>query len=1092
MRKLVVALLGLVCAVISMFAQSSLATINGVVIDAQGGNVAGATITANQEATGEHFTVKTNEAGFYSIPNLAVGAYSVSIAKEGFRRSVHPNIMLTTGIVLALGAKLEIGAVTETVSVSAEAPLVESRTSDTGQLIESKNISDLPLSDHRTMNVVALTPASVYVGYNSGQKPNVSLAGGRTQSQMIWIDGGTDANMRMGIGQMDLDPPVDAVQEVRLISTNYSAEYGGSAGGVIVETTKSGTNEFRGSVFEYFRNNATDAPGFFAPIVNGNKVIPELRSNVFGGVLGGPIKHNKTFFFFATQFRPLRTGSVETLTAPTALERVGNFSHSVSAGKPVILYDPASTVTAGTVSTRMPFPNATIPTSRLDPAGLKAASYYPLPNVGTNTASGNMVTALNAKFYEAKVDHSFNDNNRVMVRYIYDNENTNTTSIYPDPAADPTGFLPAHENMFNASYTRVFSATKVNSLRWEFSNRYSHAETHGLGDGYAAKIGIPNLSPDAFPNFNPAGYGQLGSTAQERRQYPILQNEIVDDYSWVHGKHSLKFGFESNHEVNHEVNLPTVSGSFGFSTQSTGLPGNAATGNAMASMLIGDPISFAESQTPVLNRVMWYLGAFAQDDWTVSSRLTLNLGLRWETDTPMSDSHNIFNGFDPNAINPVSGTPGVVKFMGLNGYRTTAYNGDHNNFGPRFGYAWKPFRSERTVFRGGFGIFYAHPFDAGVPNQATLGFGTNISITSPDNGLTFPFTLSQGPGTYTTTPLNDSFGAVPVGKTPTTAVTYFDVGRRTGYSEQFNFSIQHQLSGSMVIEASFIGNEGRKLPNATININQIAPSVLGPGHSTQAWRPFPQFNGVSIITPDFATSNYYGGFVRFQKRFSKGLNFNASYTRSKFLDASTEAGNTLGNNNGPYSNYYDRRADYGPSANDIPNRFVFSAVYELPFGRGKQWVSQGAAALIIGGWSLSTVTTVQSGPPVTVIAATNSCDCFSSGSLRPNVSGNPNLNNPTVAQWFNTGVFSQPAIYTFGNEGVGIIRAAGIFDTDLALQRSFSIKERFKLHLRGEFFNATNHTNFGLPNTTFGSSTFGQVTSAGPARQVETSLHLDF
>jgi hypothetical protein len=1069
-----------------------LATISGVVTDTQGALVAGASVTAAQLATGEHFAVTTNSSGFYSIPNLTVGAYSLTIEQSGFRRYVRGNITLTTGEVLALDARLELGAATEIMNVSAEAPLIESRTSDLGQFIESKSISDLPLGDHRTMNVVALSAGSVYVGYTVTGKPNFSLAGGRTQSQMIWIDGATDANMRMGIGQMDLDPPVDAVQEIKILSNNYSAEYGGSAGGVVVETTKSGGNQFKGSLFEYFRNDAMDAPGFFAPVINGKKVKPELRSNVFGGVIGGPIKKNKTFFFFALQRRPLRTGAVETVVVPTALQRAGDFSQTLSGGKLVPIYDPNSNATVNGVTTRTPFAGNVIPASRLDPAGLKAAAYYPLPNVNSNTAQGNIVNGLGAKFYEVKIDHSFNDRNRVTGRYIYDNEDTNVTSIYPTPAADPATFTLAHSHVWMGSYTRVFSPTMVNNLRWEFSNRLSHAESLGLGGGFPAKLGIPNLADTAFPNFNPSGFGQLSSNAQERRQYPILQNEIVDDFSWVRGKHSLKFGWEMNREVNHETNLPTVSGSFGFSTQTTGLPGNAATGNSIASLLVGIPNSFAENQTPVLNRMMWYLGAFFQDDWTVSPSLTLNLGVRWETDTPMHDTHNVFNGFDPNAINPVSGTPGVVKFAGINGFPSNAYRGDYNNFGPRVGFAWKPLHSETTVVRGGFGIFYSHPFDAGVPNQATLGFSTNISITSPDNGLTFPFTLSKGPGTYTLAPLNDSFGAVPVGQTPTTAVTYFDQGRRAGYSEQFNLTVQHQLPGNQLVEVSFLGNDGRKLPNATLSINQIAPSVLGPGRSTQAYRPFPQFSNVSIITPDLATSNYYAGLIRYEKRFSQGLSAGASYTRSKFLDASTEAGNTLGANNGPYSNYYNRRADYGYSANDVPNRFVFHAVYELPFGRGKRWLAKGPAAAIVGGWSLSDVFTWQSGAPVTVVDQTNSCLCNSSGSQRPNVSGNPNLSDRTVRMWFNTSVFSQPANYTFGNEGVGIIRAAGVFDTDVSIQRSFQVRERMRLQARGEFFNVTNHTNFGLPNTTFGSPTFGQVTSAGNARQVEISMRLEF
>ena len=1074
------------------FPQDVQATVSGVVTDPQGATVPGAKVTANQVATGEHFSVTTNASGFYSISNLAVGQYTVTIEQTGFKRYIRENIVLTTGQVLGLDAKLELGATTETMTVTAEAPLVETRTSDQGQFIESKSISDLPLGDHRTMNVVELTAATVYVGYNSGEKPNFSLAGGRTQSQMIWIDGVTDANMRMGIGQMDLDPPVDAVAEIKILSNNYSAEFGGSAGGVVVEATKSGTNEFRGSVFEYFRNNAMDAPGFFAPVVNGEKLKAELRSNVFGGVIGGPIRKNKTFFFFAVQARPLRTGAVETVVVPTPLQRTGNFSQTLSGGKVVPIYDPTSNTTVNGVTTRTQFAGNIIPKTRLDPVGLKAIAYYPLPNLNANTASGNIVNGLNSKYYEIKVDHSFNEQNRVTGRYLYDSENTTVTSIYPDPGADPGAPLLAHSNVFMASYTHVFSPTMVNNLRWAFSNRYAHAITLGLGGDYATKIGIPNLSNDAFPNFNPSGYGQLSSTAQERRQEPILQNQIVDDLSWVRGKHSLKFGWEMNREINHEINLPTVSGSFGFSALTTGLPGSASTGNSIASMLTGIPYTFAENQTPVLNREMWYLGAFVQDDWTVSRNLTLNLGLRWETDTPMHDTNNIFNGFDPTTINPVSGTPGVVTFAGINGYPSDGYRGDYNNFAPRVGFAWKPFHSETTVIRGGFGIFYSHPFDAGVPNQATLGFSTNISITSPDNGLTFPFTLSQGPGNYTLAPLNDSFGAVKVGQTPTTAVTFFDRGRRTGYAEQFNFTVQHQLPGNTVLEASFIGNEGRKLPNSTMSINEIAPSVLGPGHTSQAYRPFPQFSNVSIITPDLATSNYYGGFLRVEKRFSKGLNLGASYTRSKFLDGSTEGGNTLGNNNGPYSNYYNRRADYGYSANDVPNRFVLHAVYELPFGKGKAMLTNGPAAAIVGGWSLSDVITWQSGAPVTAVDQTNSCLCFSTGSQRPNVSGNPNLSNRTVAEWFNVALFSQPANYTFGNEGVGIIRAAGIVANDVSLQRGFRIRERATLQARGELFNVTNHTNFGLPNTTFGSATFGQVTSAANPRQIELSLRLLF
>ncbi|MGH9665588.1 MAG: hypothetical protein ACRD9L_14280, partial [Bryobacteraceae bacterium] len=387
----------------------------------------------------------------------------------------------------------------------------------------------------------------------------------------------------------------------------------------------------------------------------------------------------------------------------------------------------------------------------------------------------------------------------------------------------------SHVSIYHAAWTHVFGPAKVNDLRFEYGNRLNHTQVAGTGQDYAAKLGLQRVPANAFPNFAPAGYTGLGSTGQERRQYPIVQYQLVDDYSWILGKHAIKFGGEMRRSRDHEVNLPTPSGSFQFATQATGLPGNAATGNSLASMLLGIPNSFSENQTDALDRFSWYLAGFVQDDWTVSRDLTLNLGLRWETDTPMKDSNNRFNGFDSQEINPVSGTPGVVKFMGVNGFRTNGYNGDWNNFGPRFGFAWKPFGSQSTVVRGGYGIFFAHPFDSGVPNQASLGFSTSISITSPDNGLTFPFYLRDGtPTTAAAQPvLDDSFGAVPVGKTPSTAVTYFDPSRRTGYAHQFNLGVQRQLPGSMVVEVSFLSNDGRKLPNSSVSINQILPSVLG-------------------------------------------------------------------------------------------------------------------------------------------------------------------------------------------------------------------------------------------------------------------------
>ena len=510
-------------------------------------------------------------------------------------------------------------------------------------------------------------------------------------------------------------------------------------------------------------------------------------------------------------------------------------------------------------------------------------------------------------------------------------------------------------------------------------------------------------------------------------------------------------------------------------------------------MLVGFPTGFNELNTQPLDRHSYYLGAFVQDDWTVTPNLTFNLGLRWETDTPEVDENNRMNGFDLNRINPVSGTPGVVTFVGLNGVPTNPYSTDWNNFGPRFGFAWKPFSSGKTVVRGGFGIFFAHPFDAGVPNVNTAGFSVSATVNTPDNGITAPFYLRNGVPVQPSAPvLNASFGAVALGQTANTAITFFDPHRRTGYSEQFNLGVQRQLPGSIVVEVTGLGNLSRKLPSSNLSLDQILPSALGPSCDTQACRPYPQFTNVSIQSPTLGVANYYAGMARIEKRYSYGLNFGAGYTLSKFLDNTDEGGAALGNNNGPYSNYYNRRADYGPSANDVTHRLSLNWVYELPFGTGKRWLSRNPLRYALGGWSVGNVATVQSGPPFTVVTQTNTCNCFSAGAQRPNVAGNVSLPSRSVAEWFNTAAFAQPAAFTFGNEGVGILRAPGLIDFDFSVLRSFHLTERSHVEIRGEFFDAFNHTNFGIPGTAFGSSAFGVISAASPARQIEVGARFAF
>ena len=1101
-RFLCTALLALA---VECYGQSNLASISGVITDPQGAVVPQATVTAIDSETGVQTPAVTNTAGYYRLQNLAIGVYKVTVNHAGFREYIREGLTLTTGQELGLDVKLDIGSTGQTVTVSSEAAAIETRSSDLNTLIESKSIEALPLGNRRTLNVVALSGAAVFVSYPNtpaNVTPNFSLAGGRTQSQNAWIDGGNGQNMRMGAAQINLDPPVEAVEEVKVLSNNYSAEYGGSAGGVVIETTKSGGNKFHGSAYEFLRNNDFDAPGFFAPIVNGAKQSPELRYNVFGGTVGGPIRKDKTFFFFDYEGQRLRTGSTSTLTVPTVLQRSGNFSQTLNAsGKLIPVYDPNTTQQVNGAFTRSVFPNNMIPASELDPVGVNIATYYPLPNqpgniAGANNFSGNSVTGSPADFYMVKVDHSFRDADRISGRYMYVTGTSSLVSVYPNNGAgDPTNTAVNTSKYYYGSWTHVVNAAQVNDLRFTFNDRIFHNLSAGLGGGFPSKLGLKGVPDDAFPRIAPSGYSALGSTQQERRQYPIQQQQFVDNYSWIHGRHAMKFGFEGRRSFNQDVLRTSVSGAFTFATTPTGLPGNAATGSGLASMLVGFPTDFTELETEPLLRHSWYFAGFAQDDWTITPNLTLNVGMRWEIDTPMIDASNRMNSFDPSQINPVSGTPGVVKFLGVNGYPSSPYPTDWNNFGPRFGFAWKIAGSDKMVLRGGYGVFYSHPFDAGVPNVNALGFSTSFDLTSPDNGLTTPYYLRNPVPVSPSTPvLNDSFGAVPVGATPNTAVTYFDRSRSTGYSQQFNLGIQRQLPGSMRVEANVLGNVAHKLPVAAMPIDEILPAVLSSAHSSQKDRPYPQFSNVSIQNATLGDSKYFAGLIRLEKRFSHGFNFTASYTYSKFLGNINDSGTSLGAENGPFSNYYNRRADWGNNPNDIPQRLSFGWYYELPFGTGKRWLATNPMRFVAGGWSIGNVGTIQSGPPITIITQTNNCNCFSAGSQRPVALTNPNLpsGQRTVAEWFNTAAFAQPAIYTFGNEGVGIVRAPGLVNLDFSLLRNFRVTERLRAELRGEFFNALNHTNLGLPGQSFGSAAFGVISSAGPARQIELGARVVF
>lgn len=1084
----------------AVFAQSQTGRITGKIIDPTGAAVPSAEVIATDQDTGVRTKGISSATGVYAIAFLPPGRYRIEVSHSGFKKYERPNTSVGTSEIVPLDIQLQLGNVTETITVTATTPLLESTTSDVGQTIEPTVVADMPLNGRRALSLIAASPATVWVNYSGEAKPQFSLAGGRVQSQMFWIDGGSGQNMRMGVGQVDIDPPVEVIREFRVLQNTYSAEFGGSAGGLMVSTTKSGTNQFHGSLFEYFRNDKLDARNFFAA----DK--PSLRYNLFGATAGGPIRKNKTHFFAGIEETRKSTGAVDILTVPTPEQHRGDFSQTTNAnGQLIRIFDPSSNRVEGGRNVRDQFTANVIPTSRLDPVALKIVEYWPLPNrpatnrAGANNFVGNYNTIFNRDNLTARIDHAFSDNNRFYFRYLFNRDPLTNTSVLPQSIADTRNSSLRHQQIFLFADTHTVTPRLITDARFSLSDRVYHNASPGLGSDPAQLFGLRGVPSGAFPQITVAGMSTLGSGTHERVQSPIRQQQFVNSWTWVRGSHIVKFGGEVRRSTNIDILNTSISGQFGFQTQPTALEGTANTGLAMASLLVGFPNSLTIRATDPLDRYSCYLAGYVQDDWKITRSLTLNLGVRWETDTPMIDRNHRMNGFDPSALNPVSGTRGVVRFAGVDGWPTEPYGADWNNFGPRVGFAWKVLGSERTVLRGGFGIAYAHPFDHGVPNANSLGFEKSAGLSTPDNGVTAPFLLRNGVPALTLggNPLTPAYGAVAAGKSPTTNVNFFERNRATGYSQQFSFSLQRELHGGVAVDVGYIGNLSRKLSLAAMQINQIPPQLIDAirpaGVFRQGFRPFPQFNNVAIQNPTLGVTDYHAGTLKAQKRFARGLSFHAAYTWAKNLSNIDDTSDLIGDSQ-QFSDYYNQRANKGPSGLDIHHRFTCNALFELPFGKGRRWAPAGPLSRVIGGWAIGAVGEMQSAGPFTVTTQTNTTNVFSSGGQRANVSRNPNLPNDqkSIDRWFDTSAFTLPDAFTFGNAGRGIVRADGRTNFDFSLVKNFDFGESKFVQFRGEVFNVFNHADFGVPGRALGASGFGIISDATDARVLQFGLRVVF
>jgi hypothetical protein len=1048
--------------------------ISGRVTDPSKAAVSGAQVTLSRTGTGDRRAVTSSAEGYYSFPLLLPGTYEVDVLKDGFQKQDRPDIRVETGQISTVNVELAVGSVTETVNVSATVPLLQSEAAAVSTVVENETIVNMPLLDRRSAQLQRLSGFVVSNGTGSGA--TFALAGGRGNNANYLIDGGTAQNLTLGVPTLYFDPPVESMQEFNVSISNYSAELGRTGGGVIQMTTKSGTNQFHGSAYEYFRNDDLNTRTAFS------KTIPELRYNLFGASLGGPIIKNKTQFFFNYEGRRQIASQNQLINVPTVAEDQGNFS-----ADSYIVRDPR---------TGVPFANNTIPANLLDQVGSKLALFYPAPNVsGALSGKGNFdandpaTTTVND--YVGRIDHTFNDNNRLFARILGEPLTIVTGTIFPNPAADPFGTtsLQYYYNL-SGTYYHNFSPNTINEARVTYTLRKAFAIGAGVNSSIDSQIGLTGVNQAFFPTVVVNGFQTLGSpTQQQRLQGPIRSDAYDDNLTLVRNKHTFKLGVEYRYSSNLDKYSPTAGGSFTFN--------NVATGSALASLELGWVQQGSLLATyPLLSRADYYAG-YIQDDWRVTPRLTLNYGIRWDIDQPRWVEDNRQNSFNPTAINPVSGTPGIVTFSGLNGVSKYAHNWDLHNFGPRLGFAYKV--SDKWVVRGGGAILYAGEYDQATPIVANLGFSTQGSFVSPDNGVTPAFILANGMpavSSPTVAQLTPGYGAVPVGTKPTTAVTYFNPNRENGYVYQASLDIQREFAGNFLLDIGYLGTYGHHLaaPDAQ-SIDQVPTNLLGPGN-TQSLRPFPQFSNVQVIAADIGGSKYNGVNIGIEKRYSRGLSLKANYTWSKMLD-NIDSRNELAAYPGTdsFTNYYNQANDWGLSGNDVRHRFVFSTIYELPFGRARRFrITNKALDAVAGGWSLGGVAELRTGTPLSPVMLTNTTNSFSDGE-RPNVVGNPNLSSPTTAEWFNVAAFAAPAPYVFGNAGRTFGTGPGMVSLDASLLKDFSIRERFILQFRLEGLNILNHPNFANPNTQFGSATFGQVTSlvsGNQSRILQLGLHLQF
>ncbi len=1061
--------LGVLLASTSAFAQTN-ATLTGTVSDSTGAVIPAAEVVIMNTATGEAYETTTNATGTYTIPFIKPGTFELIVTSPGFKQFSRLGILLDTASNVRADAVLEVGEVTESVTVEADVPLLKTENSSVGAVIKNTSIANMPLLGRRAAQLVRLSGFVVQRGDGS----QFQIAGGRSNNAMWTLDGGSTQNILLGVASLNYDPPIEALEEMNVEVSNYKAEMGRSGGGFIQMTTKSGTNSFHGALYDFLRNDAMDSRHFFS---GANKQV--LRRNQYGWALGGPIAKDRSFFFASQEFTNERTANPRIENIPDPAETRGDFS-----GLGTTVLNPV---------TGEPVPNNIIPPSEQDPVGVAVARFWPAPNIAGRASrsrnfQNNGRNLNDSNTVSIRVDHTLSERHRIYGRYVHNiGQSELFKGFWPQPVHNNQRINDFH--YFNWSVTEISNVTSklVTENRFTWNKRKWHPKIAAKGLGLSQEIGFTGNNPEFFPGFGFAGgiqrIGRGGG--QERRQFPIRDNHIVSNWTYVSGKHTLKWGGEFRWSSNDDVNLPSAGGSMNFNQ-------NAA-GDSVAALLYGWVAGGSRTETFLIRSRANAMGMYVQDDWKISPKLSMNLGLRWDLDTPRFEAvDNRQNSFDVNANNPACNCPGLITWSGRDarGGSKYAHNFVYGNIGPRIGISYRA--SDDWVIRAGASIVYTGQYDQATPIVTNAGFSIQGSFGTlrPEDAA---FLLKNGLPPIiepTEADLVPGFGAVAIGEKPIFAAQFFQPEDRPNpYLLTYNLNIQRLLPGDMLFEVGYLSTIGHKLtiPGSATQ-NQIHPSQIGLVDSEsiapQVLRPFPQFSNVVMISPTFGDSEYHGVNFKLEKRYSNGLQFQTNYTWSKAMD-NVEGRNELGGEDGnvPFANQYDRRQAWSLGGSHVAHRLIGSLVYDIPIGQGRRVaLSNAVLNQIVGGWSVGTIIEARTGPPFSLFWGNASQVYPTAARVRADATASYQQNtawreNVRGERFFNTSAFARPARFTFGNVGRNAFTGPGALRADLSLIKTFSMPwEGHSLQFRGEVINLPNRANFGLPQGNVQNRAFGDIT----------------